>query len=344
VRFTFDLASLRRWLTCRSIPTEVTQLLLNYRLDGTPFWNLLCCIPLKNAQGELTYFIVRSPGPPLSVLQFGSHSPLQQGGQTNITGSIASGSGTDLSFILGGDSSTTCPSPDLDPSTFSPDIRSYKKSYQGDLDFELSPPTPSIAPSLHESSKDSVVRPPPVAENGGSLGKRFLGAFRKKSSPIPRAVAPSSQLLPGAELLSGTSAPIEVSCVRLCPLLSLGADLVLSLQTRIAEFTATYEKLVIFQPNSTLVSLLRLSSAADPLSFTDHEILFVTSPFLRFCGLPGTSMRDVYASPLLHRDLLTLLGGEKGEKKEARAKVKKAVKASESLSIPCCLRFKEKGA
>lgn len=55
-------------------------------------------------------------------------------------------------------------------------------------------------------------------------------------------------------------------------------------------------------------------------------------------------MRDVFASPLLHRDLLSLLGGEKAEKKEARAKVKKAVKARESLSMPCCLQFKEKGA
>ncbi|ORY91474.1 hypothetical protein BCR35DRAFT_298638 [Leucosporidium creatinivorum] len=262
---------------------EVTQLLLNYRLDGTPFWNLLCCIPLKNAQGELTYFI---------------------GGQTNITGSIASGSGTDLSFILGGNGSSSPPSPDLDPSTFSPELRSYKKSYQGDLDFELAPPTPSIAPSVHDSMKDSV-RSPSTSENGGgSLGRRFLGAFRKKSSPSPRMVTPSSQLLPGAEQLGGGAAPIE---------------------TRIAEFTATYEKLIVFQPNN-------------------HEILFVTSHFLRFCGLPGTSMRDVYASPLIHLSLLKLLGGENSEKKEARAKVKKAVKAKESLSMPCCLRFKEKGA
>lgn len=225
--------------------TEVTQLLLNFRLDGTPFWNLLCCIPLKNAQGELTYFIVRSSSPYITLIL--NHT--SQGGQTNITGSIASGSGTDLSFILGGDGSALPPSADLDPSTFSPELRSYKKSYQGDLDFELTPSTPSIAPSLHESSKDSV-RSPPINENGGSLGKRFLGAFRKKSSPSPRAITPSSQLLPGAELLSGTSAPIEVSHAR--SLLLLWRALIFShSQTRIAEFTATYEKLVIFQPNST---------------------------------------------------------------------------------------------
>lgn len=42
---------------------EVTQLLLNYKLDGTPFWNLLCCIPLHDSNGELTYFIVSALSP-----------------------------------------------------------------------------------------------------------------------------------------------------------------------------------------------------------------------------------------------------------------------------------------
>lgn len=45
-------------LTC-SMNVGITQLLLNYRLDGTPFWNLLCIIPLRDERGEITYFIVR---------------------------------------------------------------------------------------------------------------------------------------------------------------------------------------------------------------------------------------------------------------------------------------------
>ncbi|KAF8323018.1 hypothetical protein DL93DRAFT_2050103, partial [Clavulina sp. PMI_390] len=40
------------------------ELLLNYRKDGTPFFCLLCIIPLRDATGQLIYFI---------------------GGQTNVT-------------------------------------------------------------------------------------------------------------------------------------------------------------------------------------------------------------------------------------------------------------------
>lgn len=31
--------------------------LLNYRRDGTPFWNLLTITPIKNAQGKVTKFV-----------------------------------------------------------------------------------------------------------------------------------------------------------------------------------------------------------------------------------------------------------------------------------------------
>lgn len=36
---------------------EVTELILNYRKDGTPFWNLLVIAPLKNDYGETKYFL-----------------------------------------------------------------------------------------------------------------------------------------------------------------------------------------------------------------------------------------------------------------------------------------------
>lgn len=92
-------------------------------------------------------------------------------------------------------------------------------------------------------------------------------------------------------------------------------------------------------------SNIHVLATADPPSLADHRILFVTSPFLRFCGLPGTSLRDVFASPLIHSDLLKLLtGATSAEKKEARAKVKATVRKGESASFPTVLRWKEKGA
>ncbi|GAA5915120.1 hypothetical protein JCM6882_008485 [Rhodosporidiobolus microsporus] len=47
----------------------ITSLLLNYRLDGTPFYNLLCMLPLKDASGAVKYFL---------------------GGQIDVTGAISS--------------------------------------------------------------------------------------------------------------------------------------------------------------------------------------------------------------------------------------------------------------
>jgi len=36
---------------------EVTDLLLNYKADGTPFWNLLFVCPLKSLSGQVDYFL-----------------------------------------------------------------------------------------------------------------------------------------------------------------------------------------------------------------------------------------------------------------------------------------------
>ncbi|KAJ3048604.1 hypothetical protein HK102_012663, partial [Quaeritorhiza haematococci] len=46
---------------------EVTELLLNYRKDGTPFWNLLFIAPLRNPDGRIRFFI---------------------GGQVDVTGNL----------------------------------------------------------------------------------------------------------------------------------------------------------------------------------------------------------------------------------------------------------------
>ncbi|CAD6971793.1 unnamed protein product, partial [Tilletia controversa] len=54
------------------------ELLLNYKRNGEPFWNLLCIIPLRDAKGRVQYFV---------------------GGQVNVTGALTSHG---LSFLLGG--------------------------------------------------------------------------------------------------------------------------------------------------------------------------------------------------------------------------------------------------
>lgn len=36
---------------------ETVELLLNYRKDGNPFWNLLYCAPLLNERGQVAFFL-----------------------------------------------------------------------------------------------------------------------------------------------------------------------------------------------------------------------------------------------------------------------------------------------
>lgn len=51
-----EVARLREAMTATP-PKAVTVTLLNYRKDGTPFWNALHIAPVRDAEGVLEYFI-----------------------------------------------------------------------------------------------------------------------------------------------------------------------------------------------------------------------------------------------------------------------------------------------
>lgn len=73
------MARLREAMTA-SPPKPVTVTLLNYRKDGSPFWNALHIAPVRDAEGVLEYFI----GVQLDVTQQG-----QQGGETRAAAAAA---------------------------------------------------------------------------------------------------------------------------------------------------------------------------------------------------------------------------------------------------------------
>lgn len=75
--------------------SEVLQLVLNYRADGTPFMNLLHVMPLRDLDGNLSYFL---------------------GGQASLTTALTTG--TDLSLIIPEDEN-----PPADMSAFSPAVQ-----------------------------------------------------------------------------------------------------------------------------------------------------------------------------------------------------------------------------
>ncbi|CAH7685110.1 hypothetical protein BY996DRAFT_4592287, partial [Phakopsora pachyrhizi] len=101
-----------------------TELLLNYRRDGTPFYCLLCIIPLRDATGSLVYFI---------------------GGQINVTGMFSSKKG--LSFLFGDQASEFSQSASAKEDEFqgidrlgkgkfqlSPSMQKYSKTESTELD------------------------------------------------------------------------------------------------------------------------------------------------------------------------------------------------------------------
>ncbi|KAE8216555.1 hypothetical protein CF327_g271 [Tilletia walkeri] len=71
-------ASVQRIRDSLNTGSPSIELLLNYKRNGEPFWNLLCIIPLRDAKGRVQYFV---------------------GGQVNVTGALTT---EGLSFLLGG--------------------------------------------------------------------------------------------------------------------------------------------------------------------------------------------------------------------------------------------------
>ncbi|KAK4055556.1 hypothetical protein OIV83_000102 [Microbotryomycetes sp. JL201] len=280
---------------------ECTELLLNYRADGTPFWNLLCILPLRDTKGQVTYFV---------------------GGQTNITGTVAKGSGTDLSFILGSDepimasdtksrSSTGWSHPNV--TRYSSALEAWMKPREHDGD----------APEPENSTVNAPARdlqPMPTSRKATmsssaierqSAAARWRLPFLKRSKRPNNSGLNESQLLDSAEMFrkrdTGKTGGIE---------------------SRISQFTATYEKVLILRRHS-------------------REILFATPSFLRFCGLPGASLVEMCSSKLLHQDVLKIIGGgatqNVADRKSTRSTVKKTMKEGTSVTLLCWIQVKEMG-
>lgn len=234
-----------------------------------------------------------------------------QGGQTSIAGTISKGSGADLSFILGdGDVLDEESASRLDPTAHSPEVDEYKD--RNPLDDEISTPTPATPESPRRNSlrKKSPPSGSPSSPAPTPFTKKLNGIFKRK---------PSSLIVTKPPPRSPTSSP-PPSPANPARLLNPNAT---SIEDRVSEFTSTYERVVVFKRDT-------------------REIIFLTSSFLRFCGLQGSSLRDVYASSLLHTDVLKLIGGEPSEKKDSRSRIKDVVKKGESLSMPCSIQQKEK--
>ncbi|KAF8320539.1 uncharacterized protein EI90DRAFT_3080529, partial [Cantharellus anzutake] len=71
-----------------------------------------------------------------------------------------------------------------------------------------------------------------------------------------------------------------------------------------------------------------------------REIIFVTADLLGYLGLPCSTTKELYSSPLIHCDLLDCItAGEKRATKSLRYRIKDAVDAEESLSVEIGLKM-----
>ncbi|KAF7298734.1 hypothetical protein MIND_00820900 [Mycena indigotica] len=144
-----------------------TELLLNYRRDGEPFYCLLCIIPVRDASGAIVYFI---------------------GGQTNVTGLLATEKG--LGLGLGGVSSTDASKP-LPPVDMSPAMAALCNP----SDQAPEPTVPAISGAAGAVLGGSL-------DKGPRIGSGFLkGLFGKQGASGTRleGVSSSKQVIAGAE-------------------------------------------------------------------------------------------------------------------------------------------------
>ncbi len=84
-----------------------TNLLINYRRDGTAFFNLLCIMPLRDSTGQISYFL---------------------GGQVNVTSFLSSDRG--LSFLVGGSHADLENLPPSNTAAQSPALSAYLSTMQ----------------------------------------------------------------------------------------------------------------------------------------------------------------------------------------------------------------------
>lgn len=310
-----------------------TELLLNYRRDGTPFFCLLSIIPLRDRDGRLVYFI---------------------GGQTNVTGMLASSKG--LGFLVGSDVGN---GPETEAhvrngyeisQTMAQHLRiqQYGGTSEGSeaalvltrpgqirtkssgarrkgVAAGAYDPTSSQGPGNDIFANNIGFDNPDASRTGSGFVSRLLGRGNRNglsngnsnvngarsgsgrsNAQIHVGGGPTKQRLMGAEGEVRGAAP-----ARLSEQMDLFADL--------------YSRIIVFKRHK-------------------REIIFATAPILRALGLPTQTPKDIYDSPLLHADVLSLMqGASKAETKALRQAVAEACRFGKQISVMTGLRKPKAG-
>ena len=230
--------TVRKKLTSGS---EVLQLVLNYRADGTPFMNLLHVMPLRDLDGDLSYFL---------------------GGQASLTTALTTG--TDLSLISPEDEN-----PPADMSAFSPAVqleaRNPGQQWVLPPPELLSPPLSTAAPTQGPSSRrpsDGTTTASTAAQEEDEEGmmsvhklcflptklvvafKRLIGLDKKKEKMASTGQDPAR----------GEKGPDESTAPKREELVPASQkDMrTMSLEQRLLDIQVTYDRLVVIKRASEL--------------------------------------------------------------------------------------------
>ncbi|GAA5864312.1 hypothetical protein JCM1840_006739 [Sporobolomyces johnsonii] len=244
------------------------------------------------------------------------------GGQTNVNGTLSSSS----HLLLPGLRADGGPLEQVDSDPYS----------------DLSPSRPSSPEPEHASSTSPPdVRLPTAASSGASFSLSGPWSRRRVHSRTSSAsidstsasASTSANAKPDPLVPSAPATPSMGGRFRFVgrkatkseeagsPRMELGQGTV---EKRLSDFQDTYSK----------VLLLRREG---------RKILFTTSSFLRFCGLPGASDAEVHNSALLHLDLLDLIRGEScAETAELKGRIRAAVDEGRACSVTCGIRVEER--
>jgi len=292
------------------------ELLLNYRKNGEPFWNLLSITPLRDAKGRVAYFV---------------------GGQIDVTGSLTT---KGLSFLLGGGRSYEN-LPKIEGKKFngveaSPTMCKYFSDSLADMDhsddpgrrgFETPPgmgtrrnrtaagaqrsgsgdQQPSRA--VNAVSSPALANDPIFGDDGPGSKQQGLGSALGSvgGSGLMKRLFNRRPAGPSTQLLGRT---VENEARR------TGG----TLEEHMDEFGTTYGRLALVKREK-------------------REILFVTPALLEYFDLPVQTPQQLHDSSLLHADLLSLIcGGDRNETKRLRTDVGHAIRTGRTLKVEVQIR------
>ncbi|KDQ09040.1 hypothetical protein BOTBODRAFT_179374, partial [Botryobasidium botryosum FD-172 SS1] len=279
-----------------------TELLINYRKDGEPFYCLLCLLPLLDAAGSLMYYV---------------------GGQTDVTDLVSERK--NMSLLIGRVSSDAVAVAAKD-AIFSRPMQEYRNNTQrttiqtqtsaSELGSTVSFTTVATTPSLSEfklsvdsvttSDSQSPAQSPsqPQYDDPPSISK-------SASSSSTNSVLGLGKVFSGSASMSGSGSGSE----KRGPSFDSRAE-----SAGGKPSPDTYSRVFLFKKHK-------------------REIIFAAPDALAFFGQPTASMTDVLSSKLLHADVLDhIVGTDKAETKALRAQIKLAIKNNESLSLVCGAR------